>query len=97
MQAVCFAVKIPFFSGAKMVHKTVIVLLHDDTDIFHTAVNHAGNQKVYDTETSCHRQCCYGADDCQFAKTGVIFTGIDNSHYIFHFCLISLSVHFNRV
>ena len=91
MKTIIFAVQIPLFAGAEMVHQAVIVFLHNNSDIFHTTIDHAGNQKINYPESAGDGHRSNGTGNGQFPQSGIIFSGIYNTHYILHLIYASLS------
>ena len=85
LEAVILPVQIPLLAGADVIHQGVIILLHDDADVLDAAVDHRGQQEVNDAVATAHRQRRDGAGQGQLAQIGVIFAGVDNTHYVFHF------------
>ena len=84
LQTVVLTVQVPFLAGADMVHQGVVVLLHDNADVLHSAVDHAGNEEVDHTIAAGHGQSGNRAVQRQVTKARIIFAGVNNTHYILH-------------
>ena len=84
MKSVVFAMKVPFFSAAKVVHQAVIVFLCDNADVLHSAVDHAADKEVDHPVSAGDRHCRDCTGNSQFTKPRVIFARIDKTHYILH-------------
>ena len=78
------AMQVPLAAGADVVHQGLIVLLGDHADVLDAGVHHGRELEVDHAIAAGDRERGHGALAGQFTEVNIVFTGIDQTHDVFH-------------
>ena len=72
--------KIPVDTGAKVIHKGLIVIMRYYSDVLDAAVHHIRKGEIYQAVSASERYACHGSEPCQLGDAFIVDVRENNSY-----------------